>query len=438
MALENNDPTTPEADKNTATLEAITASTAKAAESSAVRRAPPVTHPKGHAAIGTRLLGSASVIGDAKELSASAVAPSNPSLAQYSQYGYPWTLTASGMLQPYWMTQRLGLGDYSTRDGRDWYWANMSPSGAPVTFEPSKNGLCRIKLQNTEFYLDTLFGSFDGWGDAVCFWPKDEQSLWQQFSVILVDQNGNEGKATVAPKIGEWFHIKRAQPADRSQPGFTVWGFPTVPGMNFNGDVKRSADVYLTPQLIPLLDFWGEGRITSGITSGFNFAVNLNIFDKRPSSGPDRIIPHHLYIAQFEPYLPTPGVPDASVAFMTIMNSPVTPSAAADITRMLQPNGWLIMWSPKWEYSWHLHYAGLKFYGGPETIKLGYPFNQITPNDYAVFGYPGRTAPAEISLPNSSFDAEATSATTPSRVAAAATSPESPPTSTSFLDEISS
>ncbi|XP_037977723.2 low molecular mass lipoprotein PBMHP-6 [Plutella xylostella] len=91
-------------------------------------------------------------------------------------------------------------------------------------------------------------------------------------------------------------------------------------------------------ELVPLVDYWGEGRINSEFgVSGFADCYNVNHEYQLVSNGPDRDfkIPNRIPVFDYSNCDTSAYIKDNSVKVVTLMGSPLIKSCADDIARMV-------------------------------------------------------------------------------------------------------
>lgn len=139
---------------------------------------------------------------------------------------------------------------------------------------------------------------------------------------------------------------------------------------------------------IPLLDVWGEGRILAdGNISGFEGAINLNLYKQQVSNGVNRhsAIPNIMPVSQYgEPDFP---ITCEQVQTVTLMGAPITPRVADEIGRVLAIDGRVFLFDPS-KNDRRVFEERNRFRVKPiDTSKLPAPLDQISRNFQPVYGY---------------------------------------------------
>jgi hypothetical protein len=139
---------------------------------------------------------------------------------------------------------------------------------------------------------------------------------------------------------------------------------------------------------IPLLDVWGEGRIHAGEqVSGFNTAVNLNLYKQSVSNGLNRYsaIPNIMPVATYD----DPDFPIAceQVKIVTLMGAPITERVADEIGRVLDIEGRVFLFAPD-DKEREMFQIRNKFRLKPiSTATLPAPIDQISKDFHPVYAY---------------------------------------------------
>lgn len=145
---------------------------------------------------------------------------------------------------------------------------------------------------------------------------------------------------------------------------------------------------YKTLYEVPLLDVWGEGRLTcDGIITGFTDSYNLN---KRaiPSSCNEDPIPNLIKVDSYTPVFP---LDDNSVKYITIMGSPLVSEVAKEMYRVLDKASGVVILYDIDEAGVAAFEANMGRLEYKPDDPLDRPFNQIKLHNpgYRIYGFPG-------------------------------------------------
>ena len=192
----------------------------------------------------------------------------------------------------------------------------------------------------------------------------------------------------------------------------------TLERLTFSGKVHSNPVVYdnwvyylsnnqirkvRTGSLMPaFIDVWGEGRIVTdeGIVTGFQEAMNLNMFGHEPVSGPNKDLPIPNLIPIYDCYNPHFNLDDGEISYITVMGSPIFAATAQEMYRVLNKDkGVVILYGyPDNDSSLNTFILNKGNLELKPSDPLNSPFDEPNPQDHQggpipgsrrVYGFPG-------------------------------------------------
>jgi hypothetical protein len=147
-------------------------------------------------------------------------------------------------------------------------------------------------------------------------------------------------------------------------------------------------------QTLWILDVWGEGRIKTddGMVTGFDEALNINMYDQKISNGPDagKDIPNLSPVYSYED--PIFSLEDGSYQFITLMGAPISTGTAMEMCRVFDSepeNGVIYLYDPAQDdFDRFIAVAennSIVYEGRYSVGELEAPFNEITMQSVEMF-----------------------------------------------------
>ncbi|MCE3116169.1 DUF2612 domain-containing protein [Enterobacter sp. ASE] len=147
-------------------------------------------------------------------------------------------------------------------------------------------------------------------------------------------------------------------------------------------------------QTLWILDVWGEGRIVTdeGMVTGFDEALNINMYNQKISNGPDagKDIPNLSPVYDYD--YPIFSLEDASYRFITLMGAPISTGTAMEMCRVFDSEpekGVIYLYDPTpADLERFIAVAENNFivYEGRYSVdELEAPFNEITMQSVEMF-----------------------------------------------------